>query len=104
MSEDKSIFDLFTADYTFVNERLAKHYGMVGVTGPEHRLVQYQDPNRRGIFAHGSMLTLTSHPYRTSAVLRGKWVRRCCSEARHRRRHRMSRTSMRPRRRRTAAS
>ena len=74
VSEDKSIFDLFTADYTFVNERLAKHYGMVGVTGPEHRLVQYQDPSRRGIFAHGSMLTLTSHPYRTSAVLRGKWV------------------------------
>ena len=74
VSEDKSVFDLFTADYTFVNERLAKHYGMVGVTGPEHRLVPYQDPNRRGIFAHGSMLTLTSHPYRTSAVLRGKWV------------------------------
>ena len=74
VSEDESVFDLFEADYTFVNERLAKHYGMVGVTGPEHRLVQYQDPNRRGIFAHGSMLTLTSHPYRTSAVLRGKWV------------------------------
>ena len=74
VSEDRSIFDLFTADYTFVNERLAKHYGMVGVSGPEHRLVQYQDPSRRGIFAHGSMLTLTSHPYRTSAVLRGKWV------------------------------
>ncbi len=74
VSEDKSVFDLFEADYTFVNERLSKHYGMVGVTGPEHRLVQYQNPNRRGIFAHGSMLTLTSHPYRTSAVLRGKWV------------------------------
>jgi hypothetical protein len=74
VSEDRSVFDLFTADYTFVNERLAKHYGMVGVTGPEHRLVPYQDESRRGIFAHGSMLTLTSHPYRTSAVLRGKWV------------------------------
>ena len=74
VSEDKSVFDLFEADYTFVNERLSKHYGMVGVTGPEHRLVKYQNPNRRGIFAHGSMLTLTSHPYRTSAVLRGKWV------------------------------
>ena len=47
---------------------------MSGIAGPEHRLVKYQDPNRRGIFAHGSMLTLTSHPYRTSAVLRGKWV------------------------------
>jgi len=74
VSEDKSIFDLFTADYTFVNGPLAKHYRMQGVVGPEHRMVQYQDPNRRGIFAHGSMLTLTSHPYRTSAVLRGKWV------------------------------
>ena len=74
VSEDRNIFELFTADYTFVNERLAKHYGMEGIAGPEHRLVNYQDPNRRGIFAHGSMLTLTSHPYRTSAVLRGKWV------------------------------
>ena len=74
VSEDRSIFDLFTADYTFVNGPLAKHYRMQGVVGPEHRMVQYQDPNRRGIFAHGSMLTLTSHPYRTSAVLRGKWV------------------------------
>ena len=74
VSEDKSILDLFTADYTFVNGPLAKHYRMQGVVGPEHRLVKYQDPNRRGIFAHGSMLTLTSHPYRTSAVLRGKWV------------------------------
>ncbi len=74
VTEDRSVFDLFTADYTFVNERLAKHYGMEGIAGPEHRMVSYQDPNRRGIFAHGSMLTLTSHPYRTSAVLRGKWV------------------------------
>ena len=74
VSEDKSVFDLFTADYTFVNDNLADHYGMEGVAGPEHRLVRYQNPNRRGIFAHGSMLTLTSHPYRTSAVLRGKWV------------------------------
>ena len=74
VSEDESIFDLFTADYTFVNERLARHYGMEGIAGPHHRLARYQDPNRRGIFAHGSMLTLTSHPYRTSAVLRGKWV------------------------------
>ena len=74
VSEDRSVMELFTADYTFVNERLAKHYGMEGVAGPEHRLVRYQDDQRRGIFAHGSMLTLTSHPYRTSAVLRGKWV------------------------------
>ena len=74
VSEDRSVLDLFTADYTFVNERLAKHYGMEGVAGPEHRLVRYAGAERRGIFGHGSMLTLTSHPYRTSAVLRGKWV------------------------------
>ena len=74
VSEDRNIFELFTADYTFVNDNLAKHYGMEGVAGPEHRMVRYQNPNRRGIFGHGSMLTLTSHPYRTSAVLRGKWV------------------------------
>ncbi len=72
--EDRSVLELFTADYTFVNERLAKHYGMTGVAGPEHRLVRYGDAGRRGIFGHGSILTLTSHPYRTSAVLRGKWV------------------------------
>ena len=74
VSEDRSALEMFTADYTFVNERLAKHYGMEGVAGPEHRLVRYEDGSRRGIFGHGSMLTLTSHPYRTSAVLRGKWV------------------------------
>ncbi len=74
VAEDRSLFELFTADYTFVNERLAKHYGIEGVTGPEHRMVRYEDDMRRGIFGHGSMLTLTSHPYRTSAVLRGKWV------------------------------
>ncbi len=74
VAEDRSLFELFTADYTFVNERLAKHYGIEGVAGPEHRMVRYPDDRRRGIFGHGSMLTLTSHPYRTSAVLRGKWV------------------------------
>ncbi len=71
---DRSIFDLYTAEYTFLNERLAKHYGIPGVTGPEHRMVRYPDDTRRGVFGHGSMLTLTSHPYRTSAVLRGKWI------------------------------
>ncbi len=74
VAEDRSLFDLFTAEYTFVNERLADHYGMRGVVGPEHRMVRYPDETRRGIFGHGSMLTLTSHPYRTSAVLRGKWI------------------------------
>lgn len=74
VAEDRSALEMFTADYTFVNERLAHHYGIPGVTGPEHRLVRYPDESRRGVFGHGSMLTLTSHPYRTSAVLRGKWV------------------------------
>ncbi len=74
VAEDRSLFELFTADYTFVNERLADHYGFRGVVGPEHRMVRYPDESRRGIFGHGSMLTLTSHPYRTSAVLRGKWI------------------------------
>ncbi len=74
VAEDRSVFDLYTADYTFVNERLAKHYGIPGVVGPEHRRVVYPDDVRRGVFGHGSMLTLTSHPYRTSAVLRGKWI------------------------------
>ena len=74
VAEDRSVFDLYAADYTFLNERLAKHYGIPGVVGPEHRMVRYPDDTRRGVFGHGSMLTLTSHPYRTSAVLRGKWI------------------------------
>ena len=72
--EDRSVLDLYTADYTFVNERLAKHYGMSDVTGPNHRRVQYPDDRRRGLLGHASILTLTSHPGRTSPVLRGKWV------------------------------
>ncbi|MDH3224033.1 MAG: DUF1592 domain-containing protein, partial [Gemmatimonadota bacterium] len=72
--EDRSIFDLLTADYTFVNERLARHYGMPGITGNDFRRVQYADASRRGLLGQGSILTLTSHPDRTSPVLRGKWV------------------------------
>jgi hypothetical protein len=72
--EDRSVFDLFTADYTFVNERLAKHYGIPGVSGDEFRRVAYPDDMRRGLFGHASILTLTSHAGRTSPVLRGKWV------------------------------
>ena len=62
------------ADYTFVNERLARHYGIPNVTGPAFRRVALADPNRRGIFGHGSILTMTSVADRTSPVLRGKWV------------------------------
>ena len=74
VEEDRSVLELLTADYTFVNARLARHYGIVGVTGPEFQQVAYADDTRRGLLGHGSILTLTSHPDRTSPVLRGKWV------------------------------
>ena len=72
--EDRSILELLTADYTFANERLARHYGFPDVAGPEFRKVPYPDDRRRGILGHGSILTMTSHGNRTSPVLRGKWV------------------------------
>jgi hypothetical protein len=72
--EDKSVFDLYRADWTFVNERLAKHYGILDVVGERFRKVTYPDESRRGLFGHGSILMLTSHANRTSPVLRGKWV------------------------------
>ena len=72
--EDRSVLDLFEADYTFVDERLAKHYGIPNVTGNEFRRVTYPDDKRRGLLGHASILTLTSHAGRTSPVLRGKWV------------------------------
>lgn len=72
--EDRSMLELLTADYTFVNERLAKHYGIPGVTGRDFRRVTYPDDKRRGLLGHGSVLALTSHANRTSPVLRGKWV------------------------------
>ncbi len=72
--DDGSALDLYAADYSYLNERLAKHYGIEGVTGEEFRRVQYPDETRRGLLGHGSILTLTSHAGRTSPVLRGKWV------------------------------
>jgi hypothetical protein len=71
---DRSALELFTADYTFVNERLARHYGMPKVSGPEFRRVTYPDSTRRGLLGHGSVLVQTSMANRTSPVLRGKWV------------------------------
>jgi hypothetical protein len=71
---DRPVLELLTADYTFVNERLARHYGIPGVTGHAFQRVAYPDDRRRGILGHGSILTLTSHGNRTSPVLRGKWV------------------------------
>jgi hypothetical protein len=74
LREDRSILDLLRADYTFVNERLAKHYGIPNVYGSHFRRVTVRDDARRGLLGHGSILTLTSHATRTSPVLRGKWV------------------------------
>ena len=72
--EDRSILDLLTAEYTFVNERLARHYEIDDVYGSHFRRVTLEDSNRRGLLGHGSILTITSMPNRTSPVLRGKWV------------------------------
>jgi hypothetical protein len=72
--DDRSVFDLYMADYTYINERLARHYGIEGVVGDRFRRVEYPDDKRRGLMGHGSILTLTSHANRTSPVLRGKWV------------------------------
>jgi len=74
VKEDRPLLELFSADYTFVDERLARHYGIPGVVGSQFRKVQYPDDRRRGILGHGSVLTLTSVANRTSPVLRGKWV------------------------------
>ncbi|MCI0432848.1 MAG: DUF1592 domain-containing protein [Gemmatimonadetes bacterium] len=71
---DRSVLRLFDADWTFVNERLARHYDIPGVVGAQFRRVGYPDATRRGLFGHGSVLVLTSHANRTSPVLRGKWV------------------------------
>ena len=74
LRENRSVIDLLTADYTFVNERLARHYGMANVYGSHFRRVTLTDPNRRGLLGEGSILTLTSYANRTSPVLRGKWI------------------------------
>ena len=74
VEEDRSILDLFRAEYTFVNERLATHYGLPPVPGPQFRRVGYPDDRRVGLLGHGSVLVLTSLANRTSPVLRGKWV------------------------------
>jgi hypothetical protein len=71
--EDRSLLDLLTADYSFANERVAQHYGIPNITGPEFRRVALPE-NRRGILGHASVLVLTSNSDRTSPVHRGKWV------------------------------
>jgi hypothetical protein len=72
--EDRNVLDLLTADYTFVNERLARHYGVPGIYGSQFRRITLKDDARRGLLGKGSLLAVTSHATRTSPVNRGKWV------------------------------
>jgi hypothetical protein len=72
--EDRSILDLIDGDFTYVNERLARHYGIKGVVGPEFRRVCLIGPQRGGLLTQASVLTVTSNPNRTSPVKRGRWV------------------------------
>ncbi len=74
MREDRSIVEFIDSDYTFLNERLAKHYGIANVMGPNLRRVQLPDHTRGGVLTMASVLTVTSQPGRTSPVKRGKWV------------------------------
>ena len=75
LRRDRSVTDLLNADYTFVNERLARHYGISGIYGSRFRRVDLPDPSQRGgLLAQGSLLATTSYPDRTSPVLRGKWL------------------------------
>lgn len=74
LREDRPVLDFLDADYTFVNEQLADHYGLEGVRGKEFRKVQVDGNKRGGILSHGSVLTVASYPTRTSPVLRGVWV------------------------------
>jgi hypothetical protein len=74
MTEDKSVLDLINADYTFVNERLARHYGIPNVYGSHFRRVAINDENRKGFLGQGSILTVTSFATRTAPTIRGKWL------------------------------
>jgi len=74
IAEDRSVLDLLNADYTFVNERLARHYGIPNVYGSQFRRVPVADETRRGLLGQASILAVTSYPNRTSPVQRGKWI------------------------------
>ncbi len=75
LNDDRSVLELLTADYTFLNERVARHYGIPNVYGDHFRRVQLPDDGRRaGILGHGSILTVTSYATRNSVVMRGKWI------------------------------
>jgi hypothetical protein len=72
--EDRGVAEMLTTDYTFLNERLAEHYGVKGIYGSEFRRVKLEDPNRHGLLGQASILTVTSYPNRTAPTIRGKWV------------------------------
>jgi hypothetical protein len=74
LREDRSVVELLDSDFTFVNERLARHYGIDGIYGTEFRRVNVTDERRKGLLGHGSILTVTSYPNRTAPTIRGKWV------------------------------
>jgi hypothetical protein len=74
LRQDSSVVELLSADYTFVDERLARHYGIPGVSGSRVRRIDLGDSARRGLLGHGSVLTVTSAPNRTSPVKRGQWI------------------------------
>ena len=75
LREDRGLLEILTADYTFLNERVARHYGLLDVQGSHFRRVTLPATSpRRGLLGHGSVLTLTSHAIRTSPVNRGKWI------------------------------
>jgi hypothetical protein len=74
LREDRNVADLLNTDYTFVNDRLAEHYGIKGVYGSEFRRVSVTDPRRQGLLGHASIMTVTSYPDRTAPTIRGKWV------------------------------
>jgi uncharacterized protein DUF1592/uncharacterized protein DUF1588/uncharacterized protein DUF1585/uncharacterized protein DUF1587/uncharacterized protein DUF1595 len=74
LREDRSVVDLLKTDYTFVNQRLAEHYGIKGIYGNEFRRVAVTDPKRQGLLGQASLMTVTSYPNRTAPTIRGKWV------------------------------
>jgi hypothetical protein len=74
MREDRSVLEFLDANYTFLNERLARHYGITGVKGDEFQRVSFSGKQRGGVLTHASILTITSNPTRTSPVKRGKWI------------------------------
>jgi hypothetical protein len=74
LREDRSVADLLNTDYTFVNQRLAEHYGIKGIYGSAFRRVAITDPKRRGLLGQASIMAVTSYPNRTAPTIRGKWV------------------------------